>query len=123
MASTVKLKHVPEFDDRVWSWRTVLLLGVILALMSALFYGAYRYRIGPTTPEYQGIIIDKGFSTVETEEGSGTRPWLLIELSTNERHTIYVSREIHGEAQKGMLLIKTAKGIELRPNPSADKAR
>ncbi|HYO92188.1 MAG TPA: hypothetical protein VEQ40_11155 [Pyrinomonadaceae bacterium] len=91
---------------------TVLLFSVLLALI-VIVYRQRHSSTGIYRKEYEGRVIDKSETFVETREGSFVSRRLLIEDRDGVRFEVAVSREDYGRVQKGMWIKKNRDGIEL----------
>lgn len=91
---------------------TILVAAALLTLAIIV----YRQRTSPTgthRSEYEGRVVDKSQTILETNEGSFVRRRLLIEDRNGVRFEVAVSRELYERAQKGMWIKRSRRGVEL----------
>lgn len=97
-------------------WRLALRIGAtVLTAALALAFTVIVYRqcnspAGPHRKEYEGRVIDKSETFVETREGSFVRRRLLIEGRDGVRFEVAVGEEDYRRIQKGMWIKKSSVG-------------
>jgi hypothetical protein len=113
-----KWNKVGGVDDTVWNVKTTAVLLAILVCVSLFIFGIFKLRqarLASIPAEFEGVIVEKQISLAETEEGSYPYFRLLVEVD-GKRFTVAVYKEIYEEAEVGMRLKRSAKGLEvIRP--------
>jgi hypothetical protein len=121
-----KLNKLEDLDDSVWNVKTTAVLLAILVCVSLLIFGIFRLRqahVASIPAEFEGVIVEKQISLAEREEGSYPYFRLLVEVD-GKQFTVPVYKEIYEEAQVGMRLKRSAKGLEvIRPPTSSTAGR
>jgi hypothetical protein len=91
---------------------TILIaLGVLASI--AILYKRQTSSAGIHRMEYEGRVIDKSETIVETDLGSRVRRRLLIEGKDGGRFEVAVNEELYARVRKGMWIKRTSKGAEL----------
>jgi hypothetical protein len=83
-----------------------LALGIIVYCQRTSHTGIYR-------TEYEGRVIEKSETFMETREGSLVRRRLLIEDREGVRFEVAVDEELYRRVQKGMWIKRASRGAEL----------
>jgi hypothetical protein len=76
----------------------------------ALMFVVYRHNTSPSgihRREYEGLIVDKSETFVETQQGSFVSRRLLIEDKNGTRFEVVADEELYQRAQKGMWIKKS----------------
>jgi hypothetical protein len=91
---------------------TILIaLGVVAAIV--LLYRQQTSSTGLQRMEYEGRVIDKSETFVETDLGSRVQRRLLIEGKDGRRFEVAVNEELYARVRKGMWIKRTSRGAEL----------
>lgn len=118
-----KAEKRTDLDDSVWNVKTIAVLLAVLACLSLFILGVSKLKQSPVAAlpqEFEGKIVDKWAGFSETQEGSYPYFRLLVDVPGHARLTVPVNREMYSEAQKGMGLKRSAKGLELIREPTAN---
>ena len=110
-----KTSKYGDFQDSVWTPRTILCLALIFLFVTLVSWSLYKFRsakTGPFRTEYEGRIIDKWADHTQSEQGSQPYFRLVIRSSDNRQFTVSVSSEIYDRSKVGMFVRKTDAGIE-----------
>ena len=88
----------------------------LLALVAALMW-LYRRQFDPPPGirrgEYEGRVVDKHQTGVETQTGSRVARRLVIEGKNGERFEVMPTAEVYERAQVGRLIRGGGAGVEL----------
>lgn len=95
---------------------------VVLACVALLLFGITKLkqsRVESVPKEFEGRIVDKWAGISESEQGSSTHFRLIVEVEGTGVYTVPVNNELYQQAQIGMGLKRSEKGLELirGPNP------
>ena len=120
MSSKTRTKSVSagELDDSVWNLKTIAWLVLILVSLCLLLFAATKIglsRLNAIPAEFEGTIVEKNVASRETEEGSSPYYRLTVEIEAGQRLTVGVTRQIYEEAQVGMRLKRSGRGLEVIP--------
>ena len=114
-----KAKRVSATDpNSVWNIKTIGALVVILAFVALLIFGItklYHSPVESLPKEFEGRIVDKWAGHNESDEGSRTYYRLVVEVEGQTRYTVPVNPDIYQQAQVGMRLRRSQKGLEVLP--------
>ena len=105
---------VPD-DQRVWNLRTIGALAGILVLVSLIVFVGVRMKQAQADylpQEFEGRIVDRWAGSNATQLGDNPYYRLLVEIDGQQR-TVPVNRQIYEEAQVGMRLRRSSKGLEV----------
>ena len=105
-----------ERDERVWSLKTIaVLVGILIAI--SLFLLAVtalkRSRVESIPREFEGRIVDKWAGFNETQQGSDPYYRISVEVEGQQPFSIPVNEELYQQAQVGMILKRSEKGLEV----------
>ena len=105
-----------ERDERVWSLKTIaVLVGILIAI--SLFLLAVtalkRSRVESIPREFEGRIVDKWAGFNETQQGSDPYYRRSVEVEGQQPFSIPVNEELYQQAQVGMILKRSEKGLEV----------
>ena len=113
-----KTKRIFAADpDSVWNIKTIAVLAVILVCFGLLFFWV-ESRVASLPKEFEGRIVEKRVDGSDTDQGSYRSYRVLIEVEGQRRLSVPVSRDIYEEAQVGLVLKRTEKGLEVVRGPS-----
>ena len=107
---------VPD-DQRVWNFRTIAVLAAILVLVGLIVFVGIRIKEAQADylpQEFEARIVDKWAGSNATQLGDNPYYRLLVEIDGQQR-TVPVNRQIYEEAQVGMRLRRSSKGLEVIP--------
>ncbi len=116
-----KLRDAIPNDEAVWNSKTIAALAVILVCVCLLLFGLSklkRSQVGAIPNVFEGRIVEKLIASNETEEGSNPYYRVLVEIDGQQRLSVPVNRDIYDQAQVGMILKRTEKGLEVVRAPS-----
>jgi len=116
-----KSKKVSVPDQSVWNIKTIAALAVILACVALLLFGITKLKQSPVESlpkEFEGRIVDKWAGHYESAEGSRTYYRLVVEVEGQTRYTVPVNPDVYQQAQVGMRLKRSEKGLEVIRAPS-----
>jgi hypothetical protein len=119
MSSKTRTKSVTsvELNDSVWNLKTIAWLALILACLTLLLVVVWRQRQSQITSlpaAFEGKIVDKTVAAIETEQGSYPYYRLTVEIEgQQQRLNVPVTIEIYEQAQVGMRLRRSQKGLEV----------
>jgi|SRR4030095_12931466 hypothetical protein len=102
--------------DSVWNIKTIAVLAAVLACVCLLFFAVTRLnqsRVESLPNEFEGRIVDKWAGYSESEQGSSPYYRLVVEVEGQSRYTVPVNRDIYQQAQVGMGLRRSEKGLEV----------
>ena len=105
-----------EDNERVWNVKTIAALAGILVLICVLFFAATaikQSRVDSIPREFEGRIVDKWAGYNESERGSSPYYRVSVEVEGQQRISVPVNSEIYQQAQVGMILKRTDKGLEV----------
>jgi hypothetical protein len=85
--------------------------GVLATLI--ILYRQQTSSTGIYRMDYEGRVIDKSETFLETKTGSRVQRRLLIEGKDGGRFEIAVNKELYDRVQKGMWIESSGKGVEL----------
>ncbi|HEX6732458.1 MAG TPA: hypothetical protein VF074_20740 [Pyrinomonadaceae bacterium] len=117
-------KRKEAFDDSVWNLRTIALLLTILICLSLFVFGIFKLRearVASIPAEFEGQIVEKWAGFSETQEGSSPYFRIVVEVD-GTRFTVPVYKEIYEEAQVGMRLKRSVKGLQVISAPIGSTA-
>ena len=103
-------------DELVWNIKTIAALVVILACVALLLFGVTRLkqsRVESLPKEFEGRIVDKWAGISESEQGSSSHFRLIVEVEGQNVYTVPVNNDMYQQAQVGMRLKRSEKGLEL----------
>ena len=105
-----------ERDERVWSLKTIaVLVGILIAI--SLFLLAVtalkRSRVESIPREFEGRIVDKWAGFNETQQGSDPYYRISVEVEGQQPFSVPVNEELYQQAQVGMILKRSEKGLEV----------
>ena len=109
-----------QVDESVWTLKTIAILGAVIVAVCLLFFAVTKLKstAAASLPnEFEGRIVDKWAGFNETQQGSYPYYRVQIELD-GQKLTVPVNAEIYKEAQVGMRLKRSAKGLELIHAPT-----
>ncbi len=89
--------------------------GLALALSVIGFAYAYPRLTPRVRRDFDARIVEKYVAVGESEQGSVTRPRLVVETADGRRFTVEVSDEQHGRARVGMWLSRRDGELRLSP--------
>ena len=113
-----KAKTVSVADpEAVWNIKTIGVLAAVLVCCCLLFFWI-ESRVNSVPKEFEGRIVEKHVDGSDTDQGSFRYYRVLIEIDGQRRLSVPVNREIYEEAQVGMVLKRTEKGLEVFRGPS-----
>ena len=118
-----KTRRNIQATDAVWNFKTVAFLLAILVCFALLIFGIFKLkesRIASLPTEFEGQIVDKWAGFDETQQGSYPYYRVQIELD-GQKLTVPVNGEIFNEAQVGMRLKRSAKGLEVIRGSTGNK--
>ena len=104
-------------DQRVWNLKTIGVLAGILVLVSLIVFVGVRMKQAQADylpQEFEGRIVDRWAGSNATQLGDNPYYRLLVEIDGQQR-TVPVNRQIYEEAQVGMRLRRSSKGLEVIP--------
>ena len=109
-------------SDSLWNIKTIASLAVSLACVALLLFGITKLkqsRVESLPKEFEGRIVDKWARISESEQGSSSHFRLIVEVDGQNVYTVPVNNELYQDAQVGMRLKRSEKGLELirGPNP------
>lgn len=113
-----KWRRVSTPDESVWNIKTIGTLAVILLFVALLLFGItklYHLPVESLPKEFEGRIVDKWAGHYESQEGSGTYYRLVVEVEGQTRYTVPVNPDVYQQAQVGMRLKRSEKGLEVIP--------
>jgi len=117
-----KTRKVSATDpNSVWNIKTIAVLAAVLACVSLLFLAVTRLKQSPVESlpkEFEGRIVDKWAGYSESEQGSSPYYRLVVEVEGQSRYTVPVNHDIYQQAQVGMRLRRSEKGLEVIRAPS-----
>ena len=111
-----KVKKTPHIAESVWNLKTIVGLIIVLAFVTLLMFGISKLkaaRVAALPPEFEGQIVEKWAGYDHVQEGSYPYFRLVVEIPGPQRLTVPVTREIYEEAQVGLRLRRSAKGLEV----------
>lgn len=122
MSSTVtrKSRKVTVPAEAVWNVKTVAALISILLGITLLIFAITKLRhaaVNSIPNEFEGRIVEKWAGFTETEEGSHPYFRLQVEIEGRRPFTVPVNRDIYEQAEVGMRLKRSDKGLELIREP------
>ena len=113
-----KTKRISASDpDAVWNIKTVAVLAGVLVCFCLLFFWI-ESRVASVPKEFEGRIVEKHVTGSDTEDGSYRHYRVLVEIDGQPRLSLSVNRDIYEQAQVGMVLKRTEKGLEVVRAPS-----
>ncbi len=99
-------------EESVWSARNLIWGTLIVALLTGIFFLAYRTKA--TLPrEYEGKVIDKWARYRNSELGSRPFFHLLVETRSGQRISVTVDQDLYYRVKVGTWIKKTQAGVEL----------
>jgi hypothetical protein len=108
-----KAKTVSVADpDAVWNIKTIGVLASVLVCFCLLFFWI-ESRVASLPKEFEGRIVEKHVDGSDTDQGSYRSYRVLVEIDGQPRLSVPVNRDIYEEAQVGMVLKRTEKGLEV----------
>ena len=113
-----KAKKISVPDQSVWNIKTIAALAVILACVALLLFGITKLKQSPVESlpkEFEGRIVDKWAGYSESEQGSSPYYRVVVEVEGQNRYTVPVNHDIFQQAQVGMRLKRSEKGLEVMP--------
>ena len=116
-----KPRRVSADPESVWNIKTIGALVVILAFVALLLFGItklYHSPVESLPKEFEGRIVDKWAGHYESQDGSRTYYRLVVEVEGQTRYTVPVNPDIYQQAQVGMRLRRSEKGLEVIRAPS-----
>lgn len=117
-------KRKEAVDDSVWNLKTIAFLLAILICVSLFIFGIFKLRqarVASIPAEFEGQIVEKWAGFSESQEGSSPYFRIVVEVD-GTRFTVPVYKEIYEEAQVGMRLKRSAKGLEVIRAPIGSTA-
>jgi hypothetical protein len=96
-------------------------LALILGLVALLLFGITKLkqsRVESLPKEFEGRIVDKWAGYSESQEGSSPYYRVVVEVEGQIRYTVPVPPDIYQQAQVGMRLRRSEKGLEVIRAPS-----
>ena len=113
-----KAKRFSAVDpDAVWNIKTIGLLAGVLICFGLLFFWV-ESRVASLPKEFEGRIVEKHVDGSDTDQGSSRSYRVLVEIDGQPRLSVPVTRDTYEEAQVGMVLKRTEKGLEVVRGPS-----
>jgi hypothetical protein len=116
-----KAKGVAVPDQPVWNIKTIAALAGILGCVCLLLFAVTKLkqsRLESLPKEFEGRIVDKWAGYSETQQGSYPYYRVVVEVEGQNRYTVPVNQEIYQQAQVGMRLRRSEKGLEVIRAPS-----
>jgi hypothetical protein len=117
-----KTRKVSATDpNTVWNIKTIAALALILGLVALLLFGITKLkqsRVESLPKEFEGRIVDKWAGYSESQEGSSPYYRVVVEVEGQTRYTVPVPPDIYQQAQVGMRLRRSEKGLEVIRAPS-----
>jgi len=111
-----------NLNDSVWNLKTIAWLGLILICVCLLFVGVTKLmqsRLNAVPAEFEGRIVEKTVASNETDEGSHAYYRLRVQVEGQpEPLVVPVTRGIYEEAQVGMRIKRSGKGLEVFRSPA-----
>ena len=120
MNSRARTKTFDEAHDSVWSLKTIVFLVAIVGCLSLVALGFYKLKMSQVASlpaEFEGQIVEKWAGFNESEQGSSPYFRVVVEVD-GSRLSVPVYKEIYEEAQVGMRLKRSAKGLEVIRGPA-----
>lgn len=118
LKARLRTKKLGEVDDSVWNLKTITFLVAIVCCITLVIFGFYKLKMSQVASlpsEFEGQIVEKWAGFNESEQGSSPYFRIVVEVD-GARHTVPVYKEIYEEAQVGMRLKRSVKGLEvIRP--------
>ena len=114
-------KRVSVPNESVWNIKTIAALVVILACVALLLFGITKLkqsRVESVPDKFEGRIVDKWAGYSESEQGSSPYYRVVVEVEGQTRYTVPVNHDIYQQAQVGMRLRRSEKGLEVIRAPS-----
>jgi len=114
-------KRVSVPNESVWNIKTIAALVVILACVALLLFGITKLkqsRVESVPDKFEGRIVDKWAGYSESEQGSSPYYRVVVEVEGQSRYTVPVNHDIYQQAQVGMRLRRSEKGLEVIRAPS-----
>ncbi len=111
---TVKVRMAE--DDSVWNIKSVSALLSILIVVSLLIFAVIKVnqaRLESIPKEFEGRIVDKWAGFSETEYGSYPYYRVVVEIDGKPRIEVPVNKELYDQAQVGMRLKRSDKGLQI----------
>ena len=113
-----KTRKISASDpDAVWNIRTIAVLAGVLVCFCLLFFWV-ESRVASLPKEFEGRIVEKRVDGSDTDQGSYRSYRVLVEIDGQRRLSVPVNRDIYEEAQVGLVLKRTEKGLEVVRGPS-----
>ena len=109
-------RRVSAPDESVWSIKTIALLAAVLACVCLLFFAVTRLtqsRLESLPKEFEGRIVEKWAGYSESQQGSSPYYRVVVEVEGQTRYTVPVPPDIYQQAQVGMRLRRSEKGLEV----------
>ena len=117
-----KTKRVSVPDQSVWNIKTIAALVVILSCVALLLFGITKLkqsRVESLPKEFEGRIVEKWAGYSESQQGSSPYYRVVVEVEGQNRYTVPVNQDIYQQAQVGMRLRRSEKGLEVIRAPSS----
>jgi len=116
-----KTKRVSAPDESVWNIKTIAVLAAVLACLCLFFFAVTRLNKSQQESlpkQFEGRIVDKWAGYSESQQGSYPYYRVVVELEGQNRYTVPVNQDIYQQAQVGMRLRRSEKGLEVIRAPS-----
>jgi hypothetical protein len=117
-----KAKRVSTADPgAVWNIKTIAVLAAVLGCVCLLFFAVTRLqqsRRESLPKEFEGRIVDKWAGYSESQQGSSPYYRVVVEVDEQNRYTVPVNQDIYQQAQVGMRLKRSEKGLEVIRAPA-----
>jgi hypothetical protein len=75
-------------------------------------------RVESLPDKFEGRIVDKWAGIAESQEGSSPYYRVVVEVEGQNRYTVPVNYDLYQQAQVGMRLRRSEKGLEVIRAPS-----
>ena len=112
-----KSQKVPWIEESLWSLKGVALLVSAVILGAVIIFIGVNLKQAQTDyipAEFEGRIVDRWAGSNATQLGDNPYYRLLVEIEGQPRR-VPVNREIYEQAQVGMRLRRSSKGLEVFP--------
>lgn len=119
-----KFKELEELDDSVWNVKSIAVLLAIMVCVSLFIFGIFELRqarVASIPAEFEGPIVEKWAGFNESEQGSSPYFRIVVEVD-GSRLSVPVYKELYEEAQVGMRLKRSVKGLQVIRAPIGSTA-
>jgi hypothetical protein len=114
-------RRVSAPDESVWNTKTIAVLAAVLACVCLLFFAVTRLtqsRLESLPKAFEGRIVEKWAGYSESQQGSSPYYRVVVEVEGQTRYTVPVPPDIYQQAQVGMRLRRSEKGLEVIRAPA-----